>query len=68
MSYLPELQARLNTLLRRASGWTTPLLQCGPVTLDARAQVPCGAVDLTGFEYRRWRSDTAQAGRNPRQN
>jgi two-component system response regulator PhoP len=53
--HLPELQARLSALLRRASGWTTPLLQCGPVTLDTRAQaVAVGGktVDLTSFEYR----------------
>jgi two-component system response regulator PhoP len=53
--HLPELQARLSALLRRASGWTTPLLQCGPVTLDTRAQaVAVGgkSVDLTSFEYR----------------
>ncbi len=53
--HLPELQARLSALLRRAGGWTTPLLQCGPVTLDTRAQVVAvsGApVELTSFEYR----------------
>ena len=50
-----ELQARLGALLRRASGWTTPLLQCGPVVLDTRAQtvaVHGVAVELTSFEYR----------------
>jgi two-component system, OmpR family, response regulator PhoP len=53
--HLAELQARLSALLRRASGWTTPLLQCGPVTLDTRAQalaVSGVPVDLTSFEYR----------------
>jgi two-component system response regulator PhoP len=53
--HLGELQARLGALLRRASGWTTPLLQCGPVTLDTRAQavaVNGVAVELTSFEYR----------------
>ena len=53
--HLPELQARLGALLRRASGWTTPLLQCGPLTLDTRAQavaVNGVAVELTSFEYR----------------
>jgi two-component system, OmpR family, response regulator PhoP len=53
--HLPELQARLSALLRRASGWTTPLLQCGPVTLDTRAQavaVNGASVELTSFEYR----------------
>ena len=53
--HLAELQARLSALLRRASGWTTPLLQCGPVALDTRAQaVAVGGipVELTSFEYR----------------
>jgi len=53
--HLGELQARLGALLRRASGWTTPLLQCGPLTLDTRAQavaVNGVAVELTSFEYR----------------
>jgi two-component system, OmpR family, response regulator PhoP len=50
-----ELQARLGALLRRSSGWTTPLLQCGPVVLDTRAQsvaVGGAPVELTSFEYR----------------
>ena len=53
--HFAELQARLSALLRRAGGWATPLLQCGPVTLDTRAQlVAVGgrAVELTTFEYR----------------
>ncbi len=53
--HLGELQARLGALLRRASGWTTPLLQCGLVTLDTRAQavaVNGVVVELTSFEYR----------------
>jgi two-component system response regulator PhoP len=50
-----ELQARLAALLRRSSGWTTPLLECGPVVLDTRAQavaVRGEPVELTSFEYR----------------
>ena len=50
-----ELQARLGALLRRSSGWSTPLLQCGPVALDTRAQtvaVSNVTVELTSFEYR----------------
>jgi len=53
--HFPELEARLAALLRRASGWTTALLQCGPVVLDTRAQtvaVHGVAVELTSFEYR----------------
>lgn len=50
-----ELLARLQALLRRAGGWATPELTCGPVTLDTRAQtVTVGGtpVELTTFEYR----------------
>ena len=50
-----ELQARLNALLRRASGWSKPVLDCGPVSLDTGQQtltVAGGAVELTAFEYR----------------
>jgi two-component system response regulator PhoP len=53
--HFAELQARLSALLRRASGWTTPLLQCGPVSLDTRAQAVAVSgvpVELTSFEYR----------------
>ncbi len=50
-----ELLARLQALLRRAGGWASPQLTCGPITLDTRAQtVTVGAkpVELTTFEYR----------------
>jgi two-component system response regulator PhoP len=50
-----ELQARLNALLRRASGWSKPVLDCGPVSLDTGRQtltVAGEAVELTAFEYR----------------
>ncbi len=53
--HFAELQARLGALLRRAGGWTTPLLQCGPVALDTRAQrvaVRGTEVELTSYEYR----------------
>ena len=53
--HFAELQARLGALLRRSSGWTTPLLHCGPVVLDTRAQsvaVNGAPVELTSFEYR----------------
>ncbi len=33
-----ELQARMNALLRRASGWTKPVLECGPIALDTGKQ------------------------------
>jgi len=53
--HFEEVLARLQALLRRAGGWASPELKCGPVTLDTRAQtVKVGgqAVDLTTFEYR----------------
>ena len=50
-----EVLARLQALLRRAGGWSSPELKCGPVVLDTRAQtvqVAGVAVELTTFEYR----------------
>lgn len=50
-----ELLARLQALLRRAGGWASPQLTCGPITLDTRAQtvtVDAQPVELTTFEYR----------------
>ena len=50
-----EVLARLQALLRRAGGWSSPELKCGPVVLDTRAQtvqVGGAAVELTTFEYR----------------
>jgi two-component system, OmpR family, response regulator PhoP len=50
-----EVLARLQALLRRAGGWSSPELKCGPVVLDTRAQtvrVTGTAVELTTFEYR----------------
>ena len=48
--HFEELLARLQALLRRAGGWASPLLQCGPILLDTRAQtvtVDGAAIDLT---------------------
>ncbi|HEY6452155.1 MAG TPA: response regulator transcription factor [Steroidobacteraceae bacterium] len=53
--HLAEVQARLAALLRRAGGWASAHLACGPVDLDTRGQVVTvhGApVELTSFEYR----------------
>jgi two-component system, OmpR family, response regulator PhoP len=53
--HLEEVLARLQALLRRAGGWASPELKCGPVALDTRAQtvrVGGQTVDLTTFEYR----------------
>ena len=53
--HFEEVLARLQALLRRAGGWASPELKCGPVVLDTRAQtVKVGEtpVELTTFEYR----------------
>jgi two-component system, OmpR family, response regulator PhoP len=53
--HVEELLARINALVRRASGWTKPVLQCGPITLDTTAQtvsVEGQTVDLTSYEYK----------------
>src|SRR6266481_4874504 len=53
--HFEEVLARLQALLRRAGGWASPQLSCGPVTLDTRAQtvqVSGVPVELTTFEYR----------------
>ena len=53
--HIEELLARLNALVRRATGWTKPILECGPVVLDTTAQtvsVEGRSVDLTTYEYK----------------
>ena len=53
--HVEELLARLNALLRRASGFTQAVLNFGPIRIDTAAQsvrVGDRAVDLTSFEYR----------------
>ncbi len=53
--HFEEVLARLQALLRRAGGWASPELTCGPIALDTRAQtvkVSAVPVELTTFEYR----------------
>ncbi|HYL02037.1 MAG TPA: response regulator transcription factor [Steroidobacteraceae bacterium] len=53
--HFEEVLARLQALLRRAGGWASPLLRCGAVVLDTRAQavqVSGATIELTTFEYR----------------
>ncbi len=53
--HVEELLARLNALVRRATGWSKPVLECGPMVLDTTAQtvtVNSKAVDLTSYEYK----------------
>jgi len=50
-----EVLARVQALLRRSGGWSQPLIACGAVELDTRAQevrVAGAPVELTAFEYR----------------
>src|SRR5499427_4463480 len=53
--HFEEVLARLQALLRRAGGWASPQLKCGPIVLDTRAQtvaVGGAVIELTTFEYR----------------
>jgi len=53
--HIEELLARINALVRRASGWSTSVLECGPILLDLTAQTVCvntQAIDLTSYEYK----------------
>lgn len=52
--HVQELLARLEALIRRASGQLTPALSCGPIHMDMRGKrvkVADEAIDLTAFEY-----------------
>ncbi|MBC8025090.1 MAG: response regulator transcription factor [Steroidobacteraceae bacterium] len=53
--HFEEVLARMQALLRRAGGWASPVLECGPIRLDTRAQsvtLNTAAIELTTFEYR----------------
>jgi two-component system response regulator PhoP len=53
--HFQELLARAQALLRRAGGWSQPILQCGDISLDTRSQVVTAGgqvIELTSFEYR----------------
>jgi len=50
-----ELLARLNALVRRAAGWISPVIQCGPIRLDTHTQTIQNngtTIELTSYEYR----------------
>lgn len=52
--HVQELLARLEAMIRRASGQLTPALTCGPIHMDMRGKrvsVSEQPVDLTAFEY-----------------
>ncbi len=53
--HIEELLARVQALLRRSSGWSQPVLLCGPIALDTRSRkvtVNDDEVDLTAYEYK----------------
>lgn len=53
--HVEELLARLNALVRRAAGWTQPVLRCGPIMLDTsthQVKVSGQHIELTAFEYK----------------
>lgn len=52
---MEELLARLNALVRRAAGYTTPVLELGPLMLDTARKALRLAdqpIELTAFEYK----------------
>lgn len=53
--HVEELLARVQALLRRSSGWSQPVLLCGPIALDTRSRkvtVNDDDVELTAYEYK----------------
>jgi two-component system, OmpR family, response regulator PhoP len=53
--HFEELLARLNALMRRSAGWSTPIVRCGPIELDTTGQrvTNNGAeIELTSYEYK----------------
>lgn len=52
---MEELLARLNALLRRASGFSSPVIEMGPLALDTLIQeirIKGQSMDLTAYEYK----------------
>jgi two-component system response regulator PhoP len=50
-----EILARLNALLRRAAGFSKPLIECGAICLDTSAKrvtLHAKQVELTAYEYK----------------
>lgn len=53
--HLPEMLARLNALLRRTAGISTPLIERGALSVDLRAKsvkLADVTVELTAYEYK----------------
>lgn len=52
--HMAELKARINALMRRAAGHSTPKLEFGPIVLDSAAKTVMlegSALELTTYEY-----------------
>lgn len=63
--HVEELVARVNALIRRAGGWSSPVITSGPLRLDTRSQkveVAGERVELTAYEYRLLESLLMHAG------
>lgn len=53
--HIEEVVARLRALVRRAAGWSRPVIEAGPISIDTTAQtvtVDGERVVLTAYEYR----------------
>ena len=53
--HFEEVNARVHALLRRSGGWSSSVLQAGPVVLDMSRQevkVDETSIELTSFEYK----------------
>jgi two-component system, OmpR family, response regulator PhoP len=53
--HIEELLARMNALLRRSAGFSSPVMRCAPVELDTVRQVVTvhdRAIELTTYEYK----------------
>lgn len=53
--HMQELLARVKALMRRAAGWSHPVLRCGAISLDTsrqEVQLSGQPIELTAFEYK----------------
>lgn len=53
--HMQELLARVKALMRRAAGWSQPVLRCGEISLDTsrqEVQLAGKPIELTAFEYK----------------
>ncbi len=53
--HIEEVVARLRALVRRSAGWSRPVIEAGPISIDTTAQtvaVDGQRVVLTAYEYR----------------